>query len=98
MLNVGGNSVPSEFRCSFCPCVFSSQVDLDLHLKAFDSVPHLRLWRCSHILLEVDGFESGVDDHDEWHWSGSGSINPNEVRVCKALRLRFPSTFYHVVC
>jgi len=45
---VSGDSVPSEFRCGFCPCVFASQVDLDLHLKAFGSVPHFRLWERTH--------------------------------------------------
>ena len=45
---MSGDSVPSEFRCEFCPCVFASQVDLDLHLKAFGSVPHLRLWERTH--------------------------------------------------
>jgi len=53
----------SDFSCLFCPCVFSSQVDLDLHLTAFGSgyVSHLRLWRCVHALIEVYGVYSDVD-------------------------------------
>lgn len=53
-------NIDTVFRCPFCPCVFSSQVDLDLHLKAFGSVPHLCLFRGVHFLLEVD-----VDG--KWH-------------------------------
>lgn len=45
---MSGNSVSLEFRCEFCPCVFACQVDLDLHLKAFGSVPHLRSWERTH--------------------------------------------------
>jgi len=83
VLNVCGNSVPLEFRCPFCPCVFSSQHDLDLHLKAFDAVPHLRLWRCIHILLEEDGSDASVDERSDWHWSNVRSIHPNTVRACR---------------
>lgn len=58
------SSVPLEFKCPFCPCVFSSQVDLDLHLVAFDNIPHLAVWRFAHKQLEIDGHNVGVDDHD----------------------------------
>jgi hypothetical protein len=74
----------SFFRCPFCQCVFCSEVDLDLHLKAFGNVPHLRKWHCAHVLLEVDGFDAGVDEHGEWHWSES-SYSPNTVRACRKL-------------
>jgi hypothetical protein len=57
---------------------------LDLHLKAFGNVPHLRLSRCVHILLEVDGYDAGVDDHGEWYRHGR-SIHPNTVRACREL-------------
>jgi hypothetical protein len=57
--------VEVDFRCPFCPCVFSSQYDLDLHLKAFGAIPHLDLWRSIHIQLEIDGHNAGVDDHGE---------------------------------
>lgn len=49
------------FQCPFCPCVFFSQVDLDLHLKAFGNVPHLCLWCGTHFLIEV-GVYGG-----KWH-------------------------------
>lgn len=75
----------SSIRCSFCHCVFCSQLDLDLHLKAFGSVPHLRLWHCVHILLEIDGCNTGVDDHGEWHWSERDFAHPNTVRACREL-------------
>ena len=53
----------SDFPCLFCSCVFSSQVDLDLHLTAFGfgSVSHLRLWRSVHALMDVYGVYSDVD-------------------------------------
>lgn len=73
------------FRCRFCPCVFCSQFDLDLHLKAFGDVSHLPLWRCTHILVEVDGFLAGVDSHGEWHWQNSSSVHPSTVRACREL-------------
>jgi hypothetical protein len=75
----------SSVRCLFCLCVFSSPLDLDFHLKAFGNAPHLRLWRCVHILLEVDGCDAGVDDHGEWHWRDSRCPHPNTVRACREL-------------
>jgi len=78
----------SSFRCLFCPCVFSFQSDLDLHLKVFGAVPHLRLWRCVHVLLEVDGFDAGVDEHGEWHWRYNRFYSPNTVRACRDFMLR----------
>jgi len=75
----------SFVRCPFCPCVFVSQSDLDLHLKAFGDVPHIRQWRCVHILLEEGGHDAGVDGHGEWHWRYSRSIHPNTVRACREL-------------
>ncbi len=72
-----------SFRCPSCPCVFCSQLDLDLHLKAFGDV-HLDVWRCTHILLEEDGFLAGVDIHGEWHW-GDTSVHHNTVLACRRL-------------
>lgn len=83
VLNVCGNSVFLEFRCSFCLCRFFTNVDLDLHLKAFGDGPHFRLWRCRHILLEEDGFNAGVDNHGDWY--RGHSVSPNMVRVCRDL-------------
>ena len=74
----------SSFRCPFCQCIFSVQSDLDLHLKVFGAVPHLRLLYCVHILLEEDGFDAGVDSHGEW-FRRSRSIHPNTVRACREL-------------
>jgi hypothetical protein len=51
----------SDFSCPFCSCVFSSQVDLDLHLDAFGRVPHLRLWRYVHAFLDVYGSYTNVN-------------------------------------
>jgi hypothetical protein len=73
LLAVVGLSSGSSFCCSFCPCVFSSQVDLDLHLKAFGSVSHLRLWRSVHFHLEVgvdnrDGYEFSLDNRKARYW------------------------------
>ena len=31
----GSVSVVGVFKCSFCPCVFSSEADLALHMVAF---------------------------------------------------------------
>jgi hypothetical protein len=75
----------SSFCCPFCSCVFSCQLDLDLHLKAFGNVDHACLLRCIHILLEVDGCDAGVDDHGEWHWSDSRFPHSNTVRACRKL-------------
>ena len=75
----------SSFKCPYCPCVFVTKHDLDLHLKAFGDVSHLRLWRCVYILLVVDGCGAGVDDHGEWHWRDSRFPHPNTVRGCREL-------------
>jgi hypothetical protein len=58
--------------------------DLDLHLKAFGNVSHLRLWRCIHVLLEEDCYDAGVDNHGEWY-RRNRSIHPNTVRICRKL-------------
>lgn len=74
----------SSVCCPFCPCLFSSQFDLDLHLKVFGNSNHFRLWRCVHILLEEDGCDAGVDCHGEWYQK-SRDISPNTVRACRDL-------------
>ncbi len=76
--------VSEVFRCRFCPCVFCSQSDLNSHLKVFGDVSHLDIWRCTHVLLEDDGFLAGVDSHGEWHWHDV-SYHSNTVRVCRKL-------------
>lgn len=81
---VSGSSV--DFQCPFCPCRFSSQIDLDLHLKRFDNVDHWELWRCVHIVLEADGVVAGVDSHADWHWSHKRSYVPfRVVKKCRKL-------------
>jgi len=52
-----------EFPCPYCPCIFSSQVDLGLHLTAFGfwSVSHIRLFWCVHALLDVYEVYSDVN-------------------------------------
>ena len=57
-------SVETLFQCSFCPCVFCCQEDLDSHLRAWKSVPHLELWRGVHFLLR-EQFQFGFDGG--WH-------------------------------
>ena len=89
---MSGDSVPSEFRCPFCPCVFCTQVDLDLHLKAFGNVPHLRLWQCVHVLAEVDGSYDESYTRRDWSWQDK-RYSPNRVRMCQEFRRKFPSAF-----
>ena len=60
------NQFDFVFSCPFCPCVFSCESDLDLHLKRFGDCEHLDLWCCVHYLLEVDGVIAGVDSHGGW--------------------------------
>jgi hypothetical protein len=80
------SNVDGLFQCPFCPCVFSSQHDLDSHLKAFGNVPHQRLSLCVAILSEVDGHEAGVDSHGDWRRDKSDRLfNPKTIRACRAL-------------
>jgi hypothetical protein len=44
----GSVSVVGVFKCSFCPCVFGSQVDLDIHLDAFGRHGHVWAFRKLH--------------------------------------------------
>jgi hypothetical protein len=41
-------SVVGVFKCPFCPCVFSSQADLDSHLAVFGRGGHVWKFRKSH--------------------------------------------------
>lgn len=78
------------FQCPFCPCLFFSQYNLDCHLEAFGRKEHLRLWRCSHILLAEDGHVAGVDGHGDWFWSNKRFHRPIVVKNCRVLmRARF---------
>ena len=80
---VSGSSIVCPYGC---PCVFSSQADLDLHLKRFGKVEHGDLWRCVHVVLEADGYDAGADSHGGWHWSYKRkSVHPNKVRRCRKL-------------
>ena len=81
---VSGSSV--SFKCPYCPCRFSCQSDLDLHLKRFGDCDHRDLWDCVHIVLEADGHDAGVDDHGDWHWSSKRkSVHPSKVRKCRKI-------------
>ena len=40
-------------KCSFCPCEFCSQVDLDRHLEAFGRVDHLLAFQMLHKSAEI---------------------------------------------
>lgn len=84
-LKVVGMSSGSYIKCPFCRCVFCSEEDLALHLKAFGSVPHVRELKCVHILLEEDEHNAGVDEHCEWHWSNRSPVYASSVRVCRKL-------------
>lgn len=44
----GSVSVGGVFKCSFCPCVFGSQVDLDSHLAVFGRHGHVWEFRKLH--------------------------------------------------
>jgi len=78
-------SVDNSFKCPYCPCMFFCQSDLDVHLKAFGDASHLRLWRCVHVLLEVDGNEAGVDSHGDWSRRSKRDkrFSPNAVLACR---------------
>lgn len=76
-------AVAMFFRCRFCPCVFCSQADLDLHLRAFGDNSHIRAWRCIRILASVTGYESGVDDHAEGNYGRIPFYHLNTVRACR---------------
>lgn len=90
-LEVGGlvtASVDGFFKCSFCPCVFVCQSDLDLHLKAFGNKQHERFWRCIHILAVVDAHNAGVDSHGDWSGRTKRDkhlSHPNAVKACRDL-------------
>lgn len=92
------NQFDFVFPCPFCPCVFSSRSDLDLHLKAFGNFLHLRLWRCVHVLLEVDGSVAGVDNHGGW-FHKSKRIYASTVRACRKLLIecKYVSGIYESV-
>jgi hypothetical protein len=51
VITASGSSV---FKCPFCPCVFCSEHDLLLHLKAFGDAPHLLEWERQHRDLELE--------------------------------------------
>lgn len=74
------------FKCRWCPCVFSSQLDLDLHLKAFgDNISHFGARRCVLVLLEVEcEINRGGFSVDDWHWSARRSLSANTVRACRS--------------
>ena len=73
------------FQCPYCPCMFCSQHDLDLHLKAFGDYAHRDLWYSVHVVLEADGHNAGVDEHGSWHWSRRKSVHPRKVRKCREI-------------
>ena len=86
-LNVRGlaNMVSGSYiRCPFCPCIFVSQSDLDLHLKRFGDYNHRDLWDCVCIILEENGHDAGVDEHGDWHWNYKRkSVRSSVVRKCR---------------
>ena len=76
----------SYFKCPYCSCIFVTKSDLDSHLKAFGDFSHKREFECKHILLEADGYDAGVDNHSDWHWSyKKNSVHANRVRACRKL-------------
>lgn len=79
--------IDSLFKCPFCPCVFASRSDLDLHVKAFGDAHHLQRWRCVHVLLEVEGNEAEVDGHEDWSRRDKRDkrFSPNAVKACRVL-------------
>lgn len=44
------------FKCRWCSCVFSTEVDLASHLRAFGDRPHSEAWVVAHKRLEKDYF------------------------------------------
>ena len=53
----GSDSSSSEvFKCSGCPCVFSSEADLKRHIAVFLQRSHLRLFHKLHKRLENRAF------------------------------------------
>lgn len=73
-------------QCSYCPCMFCSQHDLDLHLEAFGSYNHKDLWFCVHVVLDVDGSIAGVDGHGGWHWSNRRKrVHHSTIRKCRLI-------------
>jgi hypothetical protein len=44
-----GSVLPSVFfKCYWCPCVFCSVSDLELHLRFFGDKDHSESWRVMH--------------------------------------------------
>ena len=89
-LDVGGLAIALSddgcLQCPFCPCVFASQWDLDLHLKVFGRVEHSRLALCVAILVEVEGHNAGVDDQGTWQRRKSDRLfNSKRIKACRAL-------------
>lgn len=73
------------FKCPYCPCMFASQHDLDLHLKAFGDYSHRDYWYSVHVVLEEDGHNAFVDDHGGWHWSKRKSVRGSVIRKCRRI-------------
>jgi hypothetical protein len=73
------------FKCPYCPCIFVSQHDLDLHLKAFGDYAHRDLWYSVHVVLEADEHNVFVDEHGSWHWSRRKSVHHSRVRKCRRI-------------
>mgnify|MGYP001063866672 CR=1 FL=1 len=80
---VSGSSV--LLKCPYCLCMFYCESDLDLHLKRFGDCDHLDLWRCVHIVSEVDGFIAGVDNHCDWYLSKRKYVRFSVVRKCRLI-------------
>jgi hypothetical protein len=55
----------SDFKCPFCPCIFSSKDDLDRHLLEFGNSSHRDAWRSRHVKVERDGYDAGADNSAE---------------------------------
>jgi hypothetical protein len=90
-MDVGGMVMEHDgevhIYCPFCTCQFSSERDLELHLKAFGRVDHERLVLCVAILSEVDGYKAGVDDHGDWRRNPKVDrlFTGGNVRACRLL-------------
>jgi len=81
---VSGSSV--LLKCPYCLCMFYCESDLDLHLKRFGDCDHLDLWRCVHIVSEADGYDAGVDNHGDWHWSYKRKrVHSSKLRKCRLI-------------